>query len=147
MKHTMKMHKECNLHTRVGFSTRARPLPSLPPTVSPHRELCLSPRKLQKHRPRRTSVRVEGKATSCKWNWGTHWKVTVSTTPRQPRCRRAAWKMSALMDSEHSRISPEAVSSVSATTCREGSKASASVQGVPGPCQEPSSTPKLWAGG
>lgn len=35
-------------------------------------------------------VGVEGKATSCKW---------------------AAWKMYTLVDSEHSRMSPEAVSS------------------------------------
>lgn len=65
-----------------------------------------------------TSFKVEGKVVSCRWNWGTHCNVTVRMTPRQPRCTRAAWNTSALLDSEHSRMVPSAVSRVSVTTWR-----------------------------
>lgn len=63
-----------------------------------------------------TSLRVEGKEVSCKWNWGTHCRVMVRMTPRQPRRTRTAWNTSVLLDSEHSRMVPSAVSRVNATT-------------------------------
>lgn len=66
-----------------------------------------------------TSLRVEGKEVSCKWNCGTHCRVTARMTPRQPRCTRTARNTSALLDSEHSRMVPSAVSRVSATTWQQ----------------------------
>lgn len=63
-----------------------------------------------------TSLRVEGKDVSRRWNCGTHCRVTVRITPRQPRCTLAAWNTSALLDSEHSRTVPSAFIRVRATT-------------------------------